>query len=62
MEFSVCFFKALTFVNVLNAASNEQRKHAIVFILVKPGSDFEKQRNIAVSEIPADFLDNIELQ
>ena len=45
-------------LNALNATSKEQSKHAIVVILVKPGSDFEKQRNIAISEIPADFLDN----
>ena len=40
------------------ATSNEQSKHVIVVILVRPGSDFEKQRNIAISEILADVLDN----
>ena len=46
VEVSLCFFKALTFVNVLNETSNKQRKHRTVVILVKPGKIFLRNKEI----------------
>ena len=46
VEVCLCFFKAFTFVNVLNATSSKQRKHITVVILVKPGSAFLRNKEI----------------
>ena len=54
VEASLCFFKAFTFVNVLNATSNVQRK--VFFFL-------ETQRNTSITETPANFRhDYLKLQ